>query len=74
MEEVQVVHAGSVPCERLHGFFCNSYNVIEIKKKRINAKLKIVDAGYVDFKEIVRRREILQASDISQYKSLTQET
>jgi len=67
MEDMLVVHAGSVSCEKLRGFFCNSYNVIEIKNKKINAKLKIVGGGYVDFKEIVKRREILQASDISQY-------
>lgn len=67
IEDMLVVHAGSVSCEKLRGFFCNSYNVVEIKRKRVNAKLKIVDGGYVDFKEIVKRREILQASDISQF-------
>ncbi|MGB9741484.1 MAG: metallophosphoesterase family protein [Candidatus Bathyarchaeia archaeon] len=67
IEDMLVVHAGSVSCEKLRGFFCNSYNVVEIKGKKVNAKLKIVEDGYVDFKEIVKRREILQASDISQY-------
>jgi len=67
IEKMQVVHAGSVSCERLRGFFCNSYNVIEIKNNTINAKLKIVGEGYVDFKEIVKRREILKASDITQH-------
>jgi len=67
IEDMLVIHAGSVSCEKLRGFFCNSYNVVEIKNKRVNAKLKMVGGGYVDFKEIVKRREILQASDISQY-------
>jgi 3',5'-cyclic AMP phosphodiesterase CpdA len=67
IEDMLVVHAGSISCEKLRGFFCNSYNLIEIKNKKIEAKLKIVDGGYVNFKEIVKRREILQASDISQY-------
>jgi len=67
IEDMLVVHAGSVSCEKLRGFFCNSYNVVEIKGKKVDAKLKIVDGGYVDFEEIVKRREILQASDISQY-------
>ena len=67
IEDMLVVHAGSVSCEKLRGFFCNSYNIIEIKHKKIDTKLKIVGGGYVDFKEIVKRREILQASDISQY-------
>jgi Icc protein len=69
IENMQVVHAGSVSCEKLRGFFCNSYNVIQIKNKNVNAKLKIVGGGYVDFKEIVKRREVLQASDISQYSN-----
>jgi len=72
IEDMLVVHAGSVSCEKLRGFFCNSYNVLEVKKKKIDAKLKIVDGNYVDFDEIVKRREILQASDISQHsESLT---
>jgi hypothetical protein len=62
-----VVHAGSVSCEKLRGFFCNSYNIITVKGKKIEAKLKIVNGDFVDFSEIVKRREILQESDISQY-------
>ena len=65
IENMQVVHAGSVSCEKLRGFFLNSYNVIEIKNKKVDAKLKIVGGGYVNFKEIVKRREVLQVSDIS---------
>lgn len=67
IEGILVAHAGSVSCEKLRGFFCNSYNVVEIKGKKVDVKLKIVDGGYVDFREIVKRREVLQASDISQY-------
>jgi Icc protein len=67
IEDMQVVHAGSVSCEKLRGFFCNSYNVVTVSKKKIDAKLKIVGGGCVDFAEIVKRREILQESDISQY-------
>ena len=32
MENMLVVHAGSVSCEKLRGFFCNSYNVIEVQR------------------------------------------
>jgi 3',5'-cyclic AMP phosphodiesterase CpdA len=67
MEDMQVVHAGSVSCEKLRGFFCNSYNVVTVNKKKIDARLKIVGGGLVNFAEIVKRREILQESDISQY-------
>jgi Icc protein len=69
IENMQVVHAGSVSCEKLRGFFLNSYNVIEIKNKKVNAKLKMVGGGYLNFKEIVKRREVLQVSDISQYSN-----
>ncbi len=67
IEKMQVVHAGSVSCEKLRGFFLNSYNVIEVKNRKIKAELKIIGGEYVDFKEIVRKREILQASDVSQF-------
>lgn len=67
MEDMHIVHAGSVSCEKMRGFFCNSYNVVTLKGKKIEAKLKIVNGELVDFDEIVKRREILQESDISQY-------
>jgi len=66
MENMSVIHAGSVSCEKLSGFFCNSCNVATVKGRKIEAKLKIVDGDSVDFGEIVKRREILQESDISQ--------
>ncbi|MBS7633037.1 metallophosphoesterase [Candidatus Bathyarchaeota archaeon] len=66
-EGIEVVHAGSVSCEKLRGFFCNSYNVIKIEGKKVEARLKIVGGETVDFGEIVKRREVLQASDISMY-------
>jgi Icc protein len=67
MENILVVHAGSVSCEKLRGFFCNSYNVITIEGRKVEAKLKIVNGDFVDFEEIIKRRAIFQASDISQY-------
>jgi 3',5'-cyclic AMP phosphodiesterase CpdA len=67
IENMLVVHAGSVSCEKLRGFFCNSYNIINVKNGEIEAKLKIVGGEFVDFSEIIKRREVLQESDISQY-------
>lgn len=67
MEDMLLVHAGSVSCEKLRGFFCNSYNIVTVEGKKVEAKLKIVNGDFVDFAEIVKRREILQESDISQY-------
>lgn len=59
IEKMQLVHAGSVSCERLRGFFYNSYNVIEVKNGKISSKLKIVGGDYIDLKEVVKRREVL---------------
>lgn len=67
LEDMQVLHAGSVSCEKLRGFFLNSYNVIEINNRTIEPKLKIVGGEFIEFNEIVKRREILEGSDISKY-------
>jgi len=68
IEDMMVIHAGSTSCEKLRGFFCNSYNTIKIEKGRVEPKLKIVDGDFVDFGEIVKRRAIFQASDLCQIK------
>lgn len=65
IENMKVIHAGSVSCEKLRGFFCNSYNAIKIKKGKTEERLKIVNGEFVDFNDIVKMREVLQASDIS---------
>jgi Icc protein len=67
LENMLIVHAGSLSCEKLRGFFLNSYNVITVKEKEIEAKLKVVNGEFIDFNEIVKRREILEDSDISQF-------
>lgn len=69
IENMHVVHAGSISCQRLRGFFLNSYNVIEIKSNTIKPRLKIVDHGYVNFEEIKKHREIFQPQDINQTKT-----
>ncbi len=48
-----IVHAGSVSSRRFRGFFANSYNIIEIERNTINAKLKIVGGEEVSFKKIL---------------------
>ena len=51
----------------LRGFFPNSYNAIDVRKKKIDAKLKVVNGEFVDLDEIVKRREVLEESDISEF-------
>ncbi len=65
IEKMKVLHAGSVSCEKLRGFFCNSYNVITITKRRAEERLKIVGGDFMDFGDLVKMREVLQASDLS---------
>ncbi len=65
IENMKVIHAGSVSCEKLRGFFCNSYNVITVTKNRIEEKLKIVNGEFIDFSDIVKMKEVLRASDIT---------
>ena len=52
-------------CEKLRGFFANSYNVLTVNKRDIEVKLKVVKGVLLDFKEIIKRREILEPSEIS---------
>ncbi len=73
LETMLVLHAGSVSCAKLRGFFLNSYNILTVRKGHVDAKLKIVDGGVIDFNEIVQRREILEAADISQHNSSLEE-
>ncbi|MCW3981497.1 MAG: metallophosphoesterase [Candidatus Bathyarchaeota archaeon] len=69
INDLKVVNAGSVSCEKLRGFFCNSYNLITITKRRIDEKLKIVNGDCVDFGDIVKVREVLRPSDIKRAAS-----
>lgn len=62
IEGMQVLHAGSVSCERLRGFFLYSYNTIELKGRRIEAKLKIVGGDYMRFEEVTGIPDIFQYS------------
>ena len=64
IEDMKVIHAGSVSSEKLRGFFFNSYNIITIEKGRIEEKLKIVDGDIIDFDDIVKMDEVLWESDI----------
>jgi len=64
IEKMQVLHAGSVSCERLRGCFFNSYNIVEAKPGRITSRMKVVGGNQVDFDQIVSRREILKPSDL----------
>lgn len=53
VENLQIVHAGSVSSMRLRGFFSNSYNIIEIERGSFNVELKIVGGKRMGFEKIL---------------------
>ena len=55
VQDLTVLHAGSVSSERLRGFFHNSYNILEITKDEIETKLKIVGGRSISFKEVLEK-------------------
>jgi 3',5'-cyclic AMP phosphodiesterase CpdA len=54
LDGTEIIHAGSVSCLRLRGFFKNSYNIIDIHGKKVEAKLKIVGGEELDFEEVLQ--------------------
>jgi Icc protein len=55
IHNLPILHAGSVSSERLRGFFHNSYNIIEITKDELKARLKVVGGRSIGFKEVVEK-------------------
>jgi Icc protein len=56
MKDTQIIHAGTVSSERLRGFYAHSYNIIQVARGSIRAKLTIVGGKYLDFDEGVKGR------------------
>jgi Icc protein len=55
VQGLPILHAGSVSSERLRGFFKNSYNVIELYKDEIRARLMVVGGKSISFKEVLEK-------------------
>lgn len=53
LNRIPIIHAGSLSSERLRGFFANSYNIVEVKKGKYRAWLKIVKGPKLDFQRII---------------------
>ena len=56
LKDTQIIHAGTLSSERLRGFYAHCYNVIEVNRGGIEAKLKIVGGRYLGFDDVVRGR------------------
>ena len=57
VEGTQIIHAGTLSSERTRGFYVHSYNIIDVSRKEIDARLKIVGSSRtMGFDEVVRGR------------------
>jgi len=55
VQNLPILHAGSVSSERLRGFFHNSYNIIEIERGEVKARLKVVGGKSRSYREVLER-------------------
>lgn len=53
VENLPIVHAGTVSSRRFRGFFANSYNIIKIERDLIKVELKVVGGRKVSFDKIL---------------------
>jgi 3',5'-cyclic AMP phosphodiesterase CpdA len=54
LENLKIIHAGSLSSKRLRGFFKNSYNIIQISGASVNVKFKVVDGPELDVNKIYK--------------------
>jgi len=58
----QIVHAGTLSSERTRGFYVHSYNIIDISRDAVDARLKIIGLKrQIRFDEVVKGRVRLPA-------------
>lgn len=53
IDDMPVIHAGTLSCDKFRGFYANSYNIIKIKKSKIQAEVKIVGGEKLEFDKIL---------------------
>jgi 3',5'-cyclic AMP phosphodiesterase CpdA len=56
LADMRIIHAGTVSSERLRGFYVHSYNIINVERSSIQARLKIVGGKAVSYDEVVKGR------------------
>ncbi len=52
-----IAFAGTVSCDRMRGFFENSYNIITVQKGKVNIDLKVVGGRRIPLRNIPNMRE-----------------
>jgi 3',5'-cyclic AMP phosphodiesterase CpdA len=55
VQNIPILHAGSVSSERLRGFFNNSYNIVEVERDSLKARLKVVGGRSVSYKDVMEK-------------------
>ncbi|MGB9022177.1 MAG: metallophosphoesterase family protein [Candidatus Bathyarchaeia archaeon] len=55
VQNLPILHAGSLSSERLRGFFHNSYNIVELRRSEIETRLKVVGGRSISFKEVLEK-------------------
>ena len=56
LRDTQIIHAGTLSSERFRGFFANSYNIIKLDGKRVDARLKIVGGKSMSYEDVTKGR------------------
>jgi 3',5'-cyclic AMP phosphodiesterase CpdA len=51
-----IMHAGTVSSERLRGFYAHSYNVMDVGRDSVNARVKVVGSKFASFSEVLESR------------------
>jgi len=54
LENLTIVHAGSLSSRRLRGFFKNSYNLVRIKRNQVDVKIKVINGPELEVNEIYK--------------------
>jgi len=55
VQNLSIIHAGSVSSERLRGFFHNSYNIVELSKDEVRAKVKVVGGKSISLNRVLEK-------------------
>jgi Icc protein len=61
LSDTEIIHAGTLSSERLRGFYSHSYNILDVSRDSIRARLKIVRGKSMSFDEVVKGRTRLPA-------------
>ena len=57
---LNIAFAGTVSCDRMRGFFENSYNIITIEKGKVSVDLKVVGGERMPLQNTAKMREVVE--------------